>query len=95
MVDDIDYVDIVDPCDFILYFDDEIRRDGLLKFIFYDGLDCFIGSKISSRLILFFFVSWSCDVGNGRPDGEVVDTWIKGNNVVNTSANEIFRIGHS
>ena len=57
MVDDIDYVDIVDPCDFILYFDDEIRRDGLLKFIFYDGLDCFIGSKISSRLILFFFVS--------------------------------------
>ena len=95
MVKDIDNVDIIKPCDFVLYFDDEIWRDVLLELVFYDGLDSFAGSEISLRLIFFRFASWSCDVGNGRPDGDVVDTWIEGNDVVNAGANKLFRIGHS
>ena len=34
---------------------------------FYDELDGFVGSKSPSRLIMFRFTLWSCDVGNGRP----------------------------
>ena len=57
VVKDIDDVDIIDPCDFVLYFDNEIRQDGFLELVFDDGLDGFVGSKISSRLIVFRFAS--------------------------------------
>ena len=57
MVKDIDDVDIIEPCDFVLYFDDERRWDDLLELVFDDGLDGFVGSKSSSRLIVFRFES--------------------------------------
>ena len=43
MFEDIDDVDIAEPRDFVLYFNDEGCRDGLLGLIFYDGLDIFVG----------------------------------------------------
>ena len=57
MFEDIDDVDIVEPCGFVLYFDDERWPDGLLELIFYDGLDGFVGSKIPSRLLMLRFTS--------------------------------------
>ena len=55
MVEDINDVNIFEPRDFVLYFNDEVWRYGLLELIFYDGLDGFVGSKIPSRLIMFRF----------------------------------------
>ena len=45
MVEYINDVDIIEPRDFVLYFDDERWQDGLLDLIFNDGLDGFVGSK--------------------------------------------------
>ena len=95
VIEDINDVDIIELCDFILYFDDERWWDGLLEMIFDDGLDDFVGSKISSRLIVFRFTSWSCDILNDCLDGDVVDTWIEGNDIVNIGTNKLFCIGHS
>ena len=95
MFEDIDDVDIVEPCGFVLYFGDERWRYGLLELIFNDVLDGFVGPKSPSRLIMFRFTSWSCDVGNGCPDGDVIDSWIDGNDVVYAGAKTLFRIGHS
>ena len=55
VVMDIDDVDIIEPCDFVLYFDDERRWDGLLELVFDYGLNSFVGSKSSPRLIVFRF----------------------------------------
>ena len=55
MVEDINNFDIIEPCDFVLYFDDERWWDGLIEIVFDDGLDELFGSKISSRLIVFRF----------------------------------------
>ena len=45
VVKDIENVDIIEPCDFVLYFDGERRWDGLLELVFDDGLDGFVGRK--------------------------------------------------
>ena len=57
VVKDVDDVDIIKPCYFVLYFDDARRWDGLFELGFDDGLDGFVGSKSASSLIVFSFMS--------------------------------------
>ena len=45
MVEDIDDVDTVEPRDFVLYFDDERWRDGLLELIFMMNLTALLVRK--------------------------------------------------
>ena len=52
---DIDDVNIIEPFDFVLYLNDERRRDGLLELFLNDGLNGFVGLKSSSRLIVIRF----------------------------------------
>ena len=55
MFNDIDDVNIIEPFDFVLYLNDERRRDGLLELFLNDGLNGFVGLKSSSRLIVIRF----------------------------------------
>ena len=53
VVKGINYVHIVEPCDFILCVDDDIWWYCSLEMIFYDGLDGFVCLKSLLRLIMF------------------------------------------
>ena len=52
MVKDINNVDIIKPCDFVLYFDDEIQRIVLLELVFMMDLTVLLVRK-SRRASLF------------------------------------------